>query len=425
MGVANMKTHRALVGWRLNGLHCLLPGVRLHLRISPWLAVACSFLVAGAKTTASAQEPQPKQVEIFFATDRKAPQAGAKIAFGHAASDTLTFGKARVALKSGAQPIFFDRFTLHRRYALPIHGVGAFDVVSLSILDRATMLALAADSGARAKRYDRRALVFIHGFNTSFDDAVRRTAQISHGLEFDGPVFLFSWPSMGQSWSYETDRQTASTSRKMFLRFLAEDLAPLRPVKLQLLAHSMGNSVLVGALEQLLAAGSLGELGLDEIVMVAPDVEADAFLRVTRGLGKPVISTVYVANNDKALKLSECANRGARLGGFEGEKPVVAPFADVIDVSEGSYYLDKWQHNRVFEHPLIFDDLRKLLRDRMRPPNARSPSVSYVALDEKRDVFNGFWRFQHPDADMRRDSDQELGWLNWLKWTGRCEAAKK
>ena len=83
-----MKTHRALIGWSLNGLRRPLPGVRLYLRISPWLEVARAFLVAGTRTTASAQEPHPKQVEIFFATDRKAPQAGAKIALGQA-SDKL------------------------------------------------------------------------------------------------------------------------------------------------------------------------------------------------------------------------------------------------------------------------------------------------------------------------------------------------
>jgi esterase/lipase superfamily enzyme len=425
MGVTNRKTQRALVSWRLNGLRRLLPGVRSYLRITPWLGVACSLLVTGAGTIASAQEPRLKHVEIFFATDRTAPQTGAKIAFGHAASETLTFGKALVALRVGAQPIFFDRFNLHRRHAPSVHDVGAFDVVSLSILDRARILALVADSGARAKGFDPKVLVFVHGFNTAFDEAVRRAAQISHDLGFDGPVFLFSWPSRGQSWSYETDQKTAANSRKTFSRFLVEDLAPLRPVKLQLLAHSMGSSVLVGAHEHILAAGSLGDVGLDEIVMIAPDVEGNAFLRVAREIGRAVKSTVYVANNDKALKLSECANRGARVGSFEGDKPVVAPFVDVIDVSEGSYYLDKWQHNRVFEHPLIFNDLRILLRDGTRPPNARSNSVVYIALDEKRDMLNGFWRFLHPDTDMSRDSEQELGWLNWLKWTGRCETAKK
>jgi hypothetical protein len=140
---------------------------------------------------------------------------------------------------------------------------------------------------------------------------------------------------------------------------------------------------------------------------------------------RPLLGPPLVARASTAFTGFRNAQTRERVSAVSKGKPVVAPFVDVIDVSEGSYYMDKWQHNRVFEHPLIFDDLRKLLRDRMRPPNARSASLAYIALDEKRDVFNGFWRFQHPDADMNRDSDREHGWLNWLKWTGRCEAAKE
>ena len=112
MGVANRETHRALVSRRLNSLRRLLPGMRSYLRISPWLTVVCCFLMAGAGTVARAQEPRPKQIEILFATDRAAPVAGAKIAFGHAAGETITFGKAVVVQKAGAQPIPLDRFAL-------------------------------------------------------------------------------------------------------------------------------------------------------------------------------------------------------------------------------------------------------------------------------------------------------------------------
>ena len=39
------------------------------------------------------------------------------------------------------------------------------------------------------------ALVFIHGFNVAFEDAVFRTAQMAHDLEFKGAPILYSWPS--------------------------------------------------------------------------------------------------------------------------------------------------------------------------------------------------------------------------------------
>jgi esterase/lipase superfamily enzyme len=41
----------------------------------------------------------------------------------------------------------------------------------------------------------REVLVFIHGSNVAFDDALYRTAQITYDLGFDGPPILYSWPS--------------------------------------------------------------------------------------------------------------------------------------------------------------------------------------------------------------------------------------
>ena len=43
------------------------------------------------------------------------------------------------------------------------------------------------------------AVVFVHGYNTAFDYAVYRTAQIAYDLKFDGVPFLFSWPFSRQN----------------------------------------------------------------------------------------------------------------------------------------------------------------------------------------------------------------------------------
>ncbi len=44
---------------------------------------------------------------------------------------------------------------------------------------------------------ERSAFIFIHGYNVTFDDALRRTAQLSFDLEFPGAPILYSWPSHG------------------------------------------------------------------------------------------------------------------------------------------------------------------------------------------------------------------------------------
>ena len=58
--------------------------------------------------------------------------------------------------------------------------------------------------------YKDHALVFVHGFNTSFEHALYRTAQIAYNIKFDGAPFLYSWPSKGalSSQDYSYDRES-------------------------------------------------------------------------------------------------------------------------------------------------------------------------------------------------------------------------
>src|SRR2546427_2842571 len=42
------------------------------------------------------------------------------------------------------------------------------------------------------------AFIFIHGFNVTFEDACRRTAQLAYDLKFSGAPLMWSWPSDGK-----------------------------------------------------------------------------------------------------------------------------------------------------------------------------------------------------------------------------------
>jgi hypothetical protein len=48
----------------------------------------------------------------------------------------------------------------------------------------------------------RDAFVFVHGYNVSFEDAARRTAQIAFDLNFIGAPIFYSWPSNGKVADY-------------------------------------------------------------------------------------------------------------------------------------------------------------------------------------------------------------------------------
>jgi esterase/lipase superfamily enzyme len=66
-------------------------------------------------------------------------------------------------------------------------------------------------------------LIYIHGFNTTFDFAVLRLAQVVHDIQFSGVPVAFSWPSHGSTWSYDADEANALRS----VEALAETLLTL------------------------------------------------------------------------------------------------------------------------------------------------------------------------------------------------------
>ena len=45
------------------------------------------------------------------------------------------------------------------------------------------------------KASNRTPLIFVHGFNVSYQNAILRAAQIAYDLKYQGPVILFTWPS--------------------------------------------------------------------------------------------------------------------------------------------------------------------------------------------------------------------------------------
>ncbi len=64
--------------------------------------------------------------------------------------------------------------------ALSVHSVALFNDGAASFWPEARTTL------ARASRFPKQAMVFVHGYNNSFEDAVRRASMISFDLEFDG-----------------------------------------------------------------------------------------------------------------------------------------------------------------------------------------------------------------------------------------------
>jgi esterase/lipase superfamily enzyme len=246
--------------------------------------------------------------------------------------------------------------------------------------------------GARA--YLGQALVFVHGYNVSFDNAVRRAGQLAYDLGFDGPVFMFSWPSHEKLLSYVGDRDSAQLSGDPLRKFLETVVAETKAKRIHIIAHSMGNVALNEAF-QAMETEALNKLNLGEMVLASPDLDPDLFQRTYRRLQKRgATSTVYAASSDWALWSSSWLRESAQLGYIPpgGPKRIVAG-TDLIDITAVNADIFSLNHDLYANSPAVISDLRRLMKEGQRPPETRT--VEFKKLSVEPGVY---WRYEVPVA---------------------------
>ncbi|MDD5299334.1 MAG: alpha/beta hydrolase [Gallionella sp.] len=205
------------------------------------------------------------------------------------------------------------------------------------------------------------ALIYIHGFNQSFQDGVETAATLSADLEIDGGVVSFSWPSRNNLllYSADIDEATADRNRDALCDLLSHLAAETGAQHVYVIAHSMGNRLLLEALR--LMGNTESQPPIDKLIFASPDMESADFTRAVGKIGAlSKRMTLYTANGDLALNLSnklrgvwsQASRAGDRDGGV---KPT--ELLDVVDASKAK--ADLLGHSN-FMH-LAKDDLRALV----------------------------------------------------------------
>jgi esterase/lipase superfamily enzyme len=192
---------------------------------------------------------------------------------------------------------------------------------------------------------NRDVLVFVHGFNTPFDEARDRAAQIVADSRFGGVAVLFTWPTKHELFGYVSDKDNAMASRDALQALLQEISATPGVGKVHVLAHSMGGWLAMEALRQAAIAGDRDLSGrLGEVMLASPDIDMDVFAAQMSHL-RPADVTVLATANDRALSLSSAiAQSRVRVGAINASKPedrekLEALGARVYDLSK---YNDGW-----------------------------------------------------------------------------------
>ncbi|MBK0327633.1 alpha/beta hydrolase [Rhodobacteraceae bacterium F11138] len=225
---------------------------------------------------------------------------------------------------------------IERARQLPPDPTREFAIVSPEIYGSRVTFAGALDAElARRPPKDRDILLFVHGYNNTFSDAVLRMAQFVNDTGFRGVPVLFSWASAGRPSHYVYDLNSALAARSRFqdtLRLLAAS----RAQGINIFAHSMGSLLTVEALiqtKQRVWASGVGKV--NHVVLAAPDIDLDLFetqLSQIRTQGQDFY--VFVSNDDPVLGMSRRLSGGvARVGAADVDK-LAKLGVTVIDLSE-------------------------------------------------------------------------------------------
>jgi esterase/lipase superfamily enzyme len=205
------------------------------------------------------------------------------------------------------------------KYVSPYHA-GRLSMASAGLADwkiaavePQPSLTFAGDAGG-----PRDVLVYVHGFNATFERAALDAARLSDALKFRGDTLLFSWPSRDSVFDYMADRESAVWSRDALEDVLNSLLSNQNVGRVHIVAHSMGSMLAVEALRQVQNSnkGNLGRFGA--IVFASPDIDVDSFSASVRRLGGlRQQMTVISAKDDRALAIAAGLAGGKRVGRTE------------------------------------------------------------------------------------------------------------
>ena len=199
--------------------------------------------------------------------------------------------------------------------------------------DRMDLAQARANFDTRVRRAPgRRVLIFVHGYNTRFEEAVYRFAQIVHDARINVAPVLFTWPSGGNLTDYVYDRDSALYSRDALEAVLQALVNDPSVDSVTILAHSMGNYLVMELLRQM----AIRDRGLSpkirDVMMAAPDIDIDVFRRQIAEIDagpRPAYFTLFVSRDDRALGISSfLARDSTRLGALD---PTEEPYRSILE----------------------------------------------------------------------------------------------
>jgi len=305
------------------------------------------------------------QVKVFFATDRKPATANGLTTYSGAPSGAgLAFGSCDVSIPPNHRAGNIEAPSLWRLEFSPNpdEHIVVRRIIPVAKPDFFRDLAQSISGGK-----EQAAFVFVHGYNVTFEDAVKRTAQLAYDMQFGGVPITYSWPSKGSLLGYSDDEKQIEGTKENLKGFLKDLQAQSAAKAIYLIGHSMGNRALLAALNQLAIETQGKGLGaFKQAVFAAPDVARGDFKQLAGNIVKrsPHL-TLYVSAHDQALLLSRRFHSGLTRAGDAEPDPLVVAGLDTVDASRVS--TEFLGHTYYGDCKLVVEDMIRVFRSEMVP----------------------------------------------------------
>lgn len=322
---------------------------------------------------------------VWYGTNRR-PEG--RNGFGAERNDRTTHGRADVFVPRNHRTGETGNGWLRRLLRLQLRS-DRLRLQDTTVLDADAYHGEIASASAEARALfgTSHALVFLHGYRVSFEDAAIRAAQLGFDLDVQGPTAFFSWPSQGDLGGYIEDGAAIEASERAIADFLCDFCRHSGADAVHLIAHSMGNRGLLRALQRIAAdAERRGQVRLGQVFLAAPDIDRDLFLDLAGLYGQfSERTTLYASGRDLALWAS--SSRGVhghpRAGYFTPY--TVADGIDTIAVPD--FNVELLGHSVFAKAEALLYDIGGLMRTDL-PPGKRQ------RIEPCTEQGQSFWRFR-------------------------------
>lgn len=348
---------------------------------------------------------------IFYVTDREQDgPGGAVTGYGTGRSDAMAFGRAQVRFGAASWEDLVARTHVDRGgriSRLEVEGLSEivrFPAIPLGAerRDGALRLVPAEDAAYRARGAafqaairaevkrtgNGRILVYVHGVNNGFENALQTLANLWHFTGRQSTPVVFTWPAgNGGVLGYFRDREAADFSvyhAKEFLRLMAE-IPEVEDI--DIVAHSRGTAVMTQALRETVifhrGRGVAPKLAMKTgtLILAAPDLDIGIARQRLMSERVPEAfeqTNIYVNPDDAALRLSSFLTKYPRVGAATEEDFNVGELEQLRKEGlvhfirvEGAHQSNS--HSYFRNNPAVLSDIVLALRTRAFPGGTLRP----------------------------------------------------